>query len=300
MKLFSVCLLFCSIFQAIHADLAMDLKMRGLTTLLDLVVKADLAETLASVEPATIFAPTNKAFESVPQDVLNSLLNDKQLLKDTLLNHVIPNAAIKFKDLKEDNKVNAAGGNPLRITVQRSNGITRTVINGVQILRVDIMAGEGSIVHTVNSVIPIVKESDNIATLVSSNSQFSTLLAAVKAAGLASALSSTDGLTVFAPTNDAFAKIPADTLNAILADKDLLTAILTRHVVPKTIYGKVARFGPKMVHKTLNPKQKLITDKDPYMYNLRISTTPAHKKANIVKADILASNGVIHAIDSVV
>ena len=64
--------------QAINADLAEDLKRNGLTTLLDLVVKADLAETLADVEPATIFAPTNAAFESVPRDVLNSLLDNKQ------------------------------------------------------------------------------------------------------------------------------------------------------------------------------------------------------------------------------
>jgi len=278
----------------------MDLKNRGLTTLLDLVVKADLAETLGSVEPATIFAPTNAAFAAVPKDVLNSLLNNKQLLKETLLNHVIPNAAVKFQDLKADNKVTSAGGNPLRITVSRSNGITRSVINGVQILRTDIMAGSGSVVHTVNGVIPSVKENDNVAALVSKDPQFSTLLAAVQAAGLANALASTDGITVFAPTNDAFAKIPEATLQAVLADKDTLTAILTRHVVPKVIYSKPARFGPKMAHKTLNPKEKLITDKDPYYYNFRVHTYPAHKKANVVKQDILASNGVIHAIDSVV
>merc|ERR1711951_60446 len=290
----------CSVFPAIQADLAMDLKNRGLTTLLDLVVKADLAETLGSVEPATIFAPTNAAFARVPKDVLNSLLNNKQLLRETLLNHVVPNAAVKFQDLKADNKVSAAGGNPLRITVSRSNGITRSVVNGVQILRVNIMAGAGSVVHTVNGVIPSAGESDNVAALVSKDPQFSTLLAAVKAAGLANALSSTDGITVFAPTNDAFAKIPEATLQAVLADKDMLTAILARHVVPKVIYSKPARFGPKMAHKTLNPKEKLITDKDPYYYNFRVYTYPAHKKANVVKQDILASNGVIHAIDSVV
>merc|ERR1711962_396741 len=201
MELARVLLIICSVFPAIRADLAADLKNRGLTTLLDLVVKADLAETLGSVEPATIFAPTNAAFEKVPQDVLNSLLNNKQLLKDTLLNHVIPNAAIKFNDLKEDNKVNAAGGNPLRITVQRSNGLTRTVINGVQVLRTDIRAGMGSVVHTVNGVIPIVKESDNVAAVVSSNSDFSTLLAAVKAAGLANALASTGKINCICSEN---------------------------------------------------------------------------------------------------
>jgi len=315
MNFFEVCFILCSIFQAIHADLAGDLKRNGLTTLLDLVVKADLAETLGDVEPATIFAPTNAAFASVPKDVLNSLLNDKQLLRETLLNHIIPNSAIKFQDLKEDNKVSAAGGNPLRITVGRKNGISSTAVNGVQVLRVDITAGSGSVIHTVNGVLPSVTESDNVAAIVSSDPQFSTLLEAVKAAGLANALSSTDGITVFAPTNEAFAKIPEDTLKAVLGDKDTLTAILTRHVVPKVIYSKVA---PKKALQTLNPKEKIVTGKNMLhscfhglkatslsscfnIFNtLTVSTYPANKKAQVIKEDILASNGVIHAIDTVI
>jgi len=316
MNVLQVCFIFSSVLQAIRADLAGDLKRNGLTTLLELVVEADLAETLDEVEPATIFAPTNAAFASVPKDVLNSLLNDKQLLKDTLLNHIIPNSAIKFQDLKEDNKVSAAGGNPLRITVGRKSGFSSTAVNGVQVLRTDIRAGSGSVIHTVNGVIPSVKESENVVSVVSSDPQFSTLLAAVKAAGLANALSSTDGITVFAPTNDAFAKIPEDKLESILADKDTLTAILTRHVVPKVIYSKVA---PKKAHQTLNPKEKILTRESmlsscrdvhgvkvsqlsclSLFYTLKVQTYPANKKAQVVKEDILASNGVIHAIDAVV
>merc|ERR1719167_1567950 len=256
MNFLKVCFILCSIFKASHADLAGDLKRNGLTTLLDLVVKADLAETLNNVEPATIFAPTNAAFASVPKDVLSSLLNNNQLLKDTLLNHVIPNSAIKFQDLKEDNKVSAAGGNPLRITVGRKSGFSSTAVNGVQVLRTDINAGSGSVIHTVNGVIPSVKESDTVAAIVSSDPQFSTLLAAVKEAGLVDALSSTDGITVFAPTNDAFAKIPADTLNSILADKALLTAILTRHVVPQIIFSEGLCWK---VFPTLNTGEQLST-----------------------------------------
>merc|ERR1719167_877337 len=316
MNFLKVCFILCSIFKASHADLAGDLKRNGLTTLLELVVEADLAETLGNVEPATIFAPTNAAFESVPKDVLNSLLDDKRLLKDTLLNHIIPNSAIKFQDLKEDNKVSAAGGHLLRITVGRKSGVSSTAVNGVQVLRTDILAGSGSVIHTVNGVIPSVKESDNVGAIVSSDPQFSTLLAAIKKAGLTNALSTTDGITVFAPTNDAFAKIPEDKLQAILADKDTLTAILSRHVVPKVIYSKVA---PKKAHQTLNPKEKILTRESmlsscrdvhgvkvsqlsclSLFYTLKVQTYPANKKAQVVKEDILASNGVIHAIDAVV
>merc|ERR1719184_318346 len=72
----------------------------------------------------------------------------------------------------------------------------------------------------------------NIAEVVSGDERFSTLLAAVQAAGLAGTLSGDGPFTVFAPTNDAFAKIPEETLNGLLADKDALTAVLLRHVVP--------------------------------------------------------------------
>merc|ERR1711994_918986 len=69
-----------------------------------------------------------------------------------------------------------------------------------------------------------------IAELAIATPQLSTLLAAVKAAGLVETLSGEGPFTVFAPTNDAFAKIPADTLNGLLADKEALTAVLLRHV----------------------------------------------------------------------
>merc|ERR1711956_93403 len=72
----------------------------------------------------------------------------------------------------------------------------------------------------------------NIAELAIATPQLSTLLAAVKAAGLVETLAGDGPFTVFAPTNDAFAKIPEETLNGLLADKDALTAVLLRHVVP--------------------------------------------------------------------
>merc|ERR1712168_938654 len=91
-------------------------------------------------------------------------------------------------------------------------------------------------VHQLNVVAPapvVVKNSPKtIAELASTNPKFSTLLAAVKAAGLVDTLAGEGPFTVFAPTNTAFEKIPADTLNGLLADKDALTAVLLRHVVP--------------------------------------------------------------------
>ena len=74
--------------------------------------------------------------------------------------------------------------------------------------------------------------SQNIAELAVATPQLSTLLAAVQAAGLVETLAGEGPFTVFAPTNDAFAKIPKETLDGLLADKEALTAVLLRHVVP--------------------------------------------------------------------
>merc|ERR1739844_283307 len=95
-------------------------------------------------------------------------------------------------------------------------------------------------VHHHQPVVPVeVKEAPKtIAELVVSEPRFSTLLAAVKAADLVDTLSGEGPFTVFAPTNEAFAKVPEDALAGLLADKDALTKVLLRHVVPGTKFAK--------------------------------------------------------------
>ena len=118
---------------------------------------------------------------------------------------------------------------------------------------------------------------------------FSTLVKAVQAAGLVDTLKGSGPFTVFAPTDDAFKKLPAGTLEAVLADKAKLTAILTYHVVA----GKV--MAADVVG--LNGK----TAKTVQGGGLAIDTTSGVKvgAATVTKADIECSNGVIHVIDSV-
>jgi uncharacterized surface protein with fasciclin (FAS1) repeats len=127
---------------------------------------------------------------------------------------------------------------------------------------------------------------DIVDTAVAAGS-FKTLATALQAAGLVETLKGKGPFTVFAPTDEAFAKIPKADLEALLKDKAKLTAVLTYHVVP----GKVmaADVKPGMV-KTVQGG------------SLTVSTTGGVKvdAANVVKTDIVASNGVIHVIDSVV
>merc|ERR1711872_302141 len=137
----------------------------------------------------------------------------------------------------------------------------------------------------------------NIAELAIATPQLSTLLAAVKAAGLVDALAGEGPFTVFAPTNDAFAKIPSDTLNGLLADKDALTAVLLRHVVPETIFQKGICWE---THQTAGGDE-IATQ----VFKNNVAKVVSY--ANGVRAgvrlsdyDILATNGVIHAIDNVI
>ncbi|MFJ1706356.1 fasciclin domain-containing protein [Kitasatospora sp. NPDC088346] len=88
---------------------------------------------------------------------------------------------------------------------------------------------------------------DPVATAASHNPMLSTLVSAVTAAGLGDTLNSAQNITVFAPTNDAFAKVPADQLKALLADKDKLTKVLTYHVAP----APLAPANLAGAHKTL-------------------------------------------------
>jgi uncharacterized surface protein with fasciclin (FAS1) repeats len=128
---------------------------------------------------------------------------------------------------------------------------------------------------------------DIVDTAVSAG-QFNTLAKALTEAGLVETLKGTGPFTVFAPTDEAFAKLPAGTLEALLKDKAKLTEVLTYHVVA----GKV----------TASDVVKLSEAKTVQGQNVKISTMGGVmvNDAHVVKTDIMASNGVIHVIDKVI
>ena len=132
--------------------------------------------------------------------------------------------------------------------------------------------------------------SKNIVQVAAGNPQFSTLAGLIQKAGLVSALSGKSKLTVFAPTNAAFAKLPKATLKKVQGDKKLLTSILTYHVVKGAVpASKVVKLNGESV-KTLNGKRVKIAVKSGKVYV---------NKARVTKTDVKASNGVIHVINQV-
>jgi uncharacterized surface protein with fasciclin (FAS1) repeats len=136
---------------------------------------------------------------------------------------------------------------------------------------------------------PVAKAADIVDTAVSAG-DFKTLVAAVKAAGLVDTLKGKGPFTVFAPTDEAFAKLPAGTVDTLLMpeNKAKLVAILTYHVVPgKVMSAEVA--GKKAMVKTVEGSEISVDGMNGVMIN----------NAKVIKADIKTSNGVIHVIDTV-
>ncbi|MDF3037128.1 MAG: fasciclin protein [Paucimonas sp.] len=117
---------------------------------------------------------------------------------------------------------------------------------------------------------------------------FNTLVAAVQAAGLVDTLKGPGPFTVFAPTDEAFAKIPKEKLDALLKDKAALTKVVTYHVVPGKVMAADVKAGSV---KTVEGSALKVSVKGG-----KVSVD----KANVVKTDVAADNGVIHVIDSVV
>jgi uncharacterized surface protein with fasciclin (FAS1) repeats len=126
---------------------------------------------------------------------------------------------------------------------------------------------------------------DIVDTAVSAGT-FNTLATALKAAGLVDTLKGPGPFTVFAPTDAAFAKVPADQLQALLADKAKLTAVLTYHVVPGTVMSKDVKAGKV---KTVQGSEITVTT----MGGVKVDSS------KVTAVDIVADNGVIHVIDTV-
>jgi uncharacterized surface protein with fasciclin (FAS1) repeats len=141
-----------------------------------------------------------------------------------------------------------------------------------------------------NTATTMAVKSETIVQIASANADFSTLVGAVKTAGLAETLSGKGPFTVFAPTNEAFAKLPAGTLASLTPEQ--LKSILTYHVVAGEVLAKDVKSGKV---KTVNGEELTIN-----VNGGKVTITDAKGNTyNVVKTDIVGSNGVIHVIDGV-
>jgi len=190
------------------------------------------------------------------------------------------------------------GGMPMPV-VALNHGVPTTALNS-EIPGFNSSADEMSVFsRTASTTTPSISTASSaslpqgtVLDMIMNDPQFSTLSAAIKSAGLADTLKGSGPFTIFAPTNEAFAKLPAGTLGEWLKpeNKDKLVSLLTYHVVPgKLKAADVMGMTNPSTATTLSGKSLNVKTTAPVMIG----------SANIVKSDIEASNGVIHAIDTV-
>jgi uncharacterized surface protein with fasciclin (FAS1) repeats len=254
-------------------------------TLLAAAQAAGLVDALKGEGPLTVFAPSDEAFAKLGDEKIAELLKpeNKAMLASILTYHVAP-GKLKAEKVVKANALDTLNGQRAEIKVNDQGAF----IDGAKIVSTDIKASNG-VIHVIDSVI-LPSSDDIVATAVEAGS-FNTLAAALQAAGLVEALQGEGPFTVFAPTDEAFAALPAGTVESLLKpeNKDKLIAVLTYHVVPGRVFSDAAAKGATV--DTLQGQS--ITTKSA---DGKVFVNDAH----VIKADVDASNGVIHVIDKVI
>lgn len=267
------------------------------TTLVQAVNAADLEYTLSSPGTYTIFAPTNEAFQKLPSSTLKKLLNPiyKPQLTDLLLYHALGDEVFS-SDLSDGMEAATLNGEDITITLNppRINQKSKIILeDGLY----DIEASNGA-VHAIDTLLTPTSYSQNIVDIANSDSDnFSILLLASKKAGLVNELTGDGPFTLFAPTNDAFDKLPPGTLDHLLlpANKKTLQDILLYHVVPGNIVSSELSIKSVSLPTLLNGQSITVEKVGKSIY------VNGHKRkgAKGIDVDIIASNGIIHVIDQV-
>ena len=262
--------------------------------LAEAVVAADLAGTLSGDGPFTVFAPTNDAFAALLTELgvtKAQLLANKPLLTQVLTYHVLP-AAVTKAQVPAGKAITTVQGGIFKVDAVGAGLVVTDGRNRKANITATDLEAKNGVIHVIDKV--ILPADKNIVQTAQALPTFSILVEAVLAADLAGALSGNGPLTVFAPTNDAFAALLAElgvTKAQLLADKALLTQVLTYHVVGARVLKADVPVGTPVA--TLQGQTLTVTPA------LAIQDQRG-RSANIVATDVLTSNGVIHVIDKVI
>jgi transforming growth factor-beta-induced protein len=264
------------------------------TTLVAAVQAGGLVDTLTGAGPFTVFAPTDEAFAKLPAGTVEGLLKPENLetLKNILLYHVVPGTVMAADVVTLDGKTadTAFAGNAIAISVKDGKVFLNET---VQVIITDIVTSNG-VIHVIDTVLLPPAKIANIVDTAVADGRFTTLVAAVTAGGLVDTLVGAGPFTVFAPTDEAFAKLPAGTVEGLLKTENLETLknILLYHVVPGTVMAAdVVKLDGKTADTAYAGKSIAISVKDGKVY--------LNKNVQVIITDIVTTNGVIHVIDTV-
>lgn len=273
-------------------------ELRQTSTLEAAIRAADLRDTLRGPGPLTLFAPTNDAFDKLLRELnltAEQLLANKPLLTQVLTYHVL-SARVLARQVEDGATPATVQGQAITLGVDRGRKIQITDARGrtSNVIRTNLRARNG-VVHLIDRV--ILPTDKNIVDIAAGNPQFSILVAAVQAAGLVDTLKSAGPFTVFAPTNDAFAALLQElrlTADELLANKPLLTQVLTYHVLASRSLANSLTDGLALATVQGQPVKFKTTESG-------LSIVDASgRTSNVVIANVQATNGVIHAIDRVI
>ncbi len=257
------------------------------TTLVTAVQAAGLVDALKGEGPLTVFAPTDDAFALLPEGTVESLLEAENIeqLKSILLYHVVE-GKVMAADVVGLTSAASLLGKDLVIKVDMGN----VYINEAKVIITDIEASNG-VIHVIDAVLLPPADMMDIVDTAVADGRFTTLAAALTKAGLVETLKGEGPFTVFAPTDDAFAKLPAGTLDTLLLDenKQQLTDILLYHVVS----GKV------MAADVVNLTSADTVLGSPISIKVMDGKVYINETIQVIITDVEASNGVIHVIDAV-
>ena len=263
------------------------------STLLTALEAAGLDATLADEDADfTVFAPTDEAFEALPEGTLDTLLADTDLLTDVLLYHVITDSVVG-----SDTALSLAG---TTTTMANEAKLAITVrgdalyLNESLVIDTDIEASNG-VIHVIDAVLTptvIGEPEGSIVDLALASPDLTTLVTALQAADLVGTLADEDALfTVFAPTDEAFAALGEDAIAALLADTEALTDVLLYHVVGGAAVDSIdatALYGQMVT--MVNEADVAIDIRDGELFI---------NESKVIIKDIPATNGIIHVIDMV-
>ena len=285
----------------------------SLSTLVTALGAASLVQTLEGAGPFTVFAPTNEAFQNLPSGVLANLLlpKNKAKLVDILTFHVVA-GDVHAKDILDGERLQTVEGMYIMAAVN-SSGV---FLNNAKVTTADVNASNG-VVHIIDAVLqewnpsPSPTPSQSIVDIALATPDLSTLVTALKAADLVDTLNGAGPFTVFAPTNEAFAKLPAGALANLLKpeNKAELVALLTYHVFGGNKTYKDLTSGYYLQIPSVQGSDVQIVTLNTGGGRVRLKINPSadpaggydHYQAQLDRKhkDIFASNGDIHLIDGV-
>jgi len=276
----------------------------GFEILLELLSEADLDGALTDADKSfTVFAPTDAAFHKLGVFPLAFLLGNPAILADTLLYHVYADSVVLA-----DGAISVAASDQsilemANATAEKSGGRTALslsdtglTVNLASVTSANVMASNG-VIHVIDNVmLPPRSKGDvttNIIDTAVAAGNFTFFVTALEMAGLVDALSDPDSnFTVFAPTNAAFHLLGDDALNALLADTEALTTLLTNHVIAGSTVDAVTAYslnGTMLETLSGNTVEVAIDDGSLLIQG-----------AKVTSSDIYTTNGIIHVIDRVI